>query len=477
MAALVRSGEVSAADLVDDAVGRIERLNPVLNAVITPMFDRARQQAEAPPPGPFSGVPFLVKDLGVFIPGVRCANGSRALMKFVPDFECDQARAIREAGFIVLGKTNTPEFGCSPITNPQAFGPTRNPWRLAVNSAGSSGGSTAAVAARLVPMASSSDGGGSIRLPASTCGVFGFKPSRGLNPWDTDRFWAGAVVNHATTISVRDSAAYLDWTAKRVAVLDPDHPPPGSYTAHARRPPGKLRIGLCVESAAGGRVDAECVEAAGQAAMLLEELGHQVEVCALPYDGRAMLRAFLTVVMASTARQMNEISEKRRRPIQPELEPGTRMMAEMGEGVRADAYQAALATWAETTARMRAFHDNTDILLTPVMAVRAFGHADFDLNWVERAMAALLTRTRLGRRCYGTGLLDQLIRKSSVPIPFTPLANITGLPAMSVPLHWGADGLPIGVQFSAGPGKDGLLFSLAGQLEAARPWAGRRPNL
>lgn len=474
LARLVRTGAVRAAEVVEVAIDRLERLNPILNAGITMMYERARQQAAQPLAGPFAGVPFMVKDLMVAIPGVRMTNGSRAMADYVPRHECPQARAIREAGFIVIAKTNCAELGGSALTNPQAFGPTHNPWRPDLNSGGSSGGSTAAVAARIVPMASSSDGGGSIRLPASYCGVFGFKPSRALNPYDTDRAWGGAVVSHATTISVRDSAAYLDWTAHGVAA-DVDSPAPHSFLAECMAAPRPLRIGLCLASPTGGKVQGECVAAAEDAARLLRDLGHEVETCPLPYDGRALLRAHLVIIAAFTARDVAEMGKWLGRPPKG-LEIGTRMCAELGAAIAAERLEAALAQWQRAAEAMAAFHQRFDVLLTPTAATPPLPHAAFDVSTIEGMAAEVLTRLRLGRHLFNERLMDGMIDKVVSAFAFTPLANATGQPAMSVPLYWTPDNLPIGAQFVAARGADGLLFRLAGQLEAARPWRDRKPR-
>lgn len=478
LAALVRSGQVTPLELVDAAIARIERLNGTLNAVITPMFEAARRQALGPQSGPFAGVPFLVKDLMVSIPGHRMSNGSRAMLDYVARHECPRARTIREAGFIVLGKTNASELGASPLTNPQAFGPTCNPWRADLNSGGSSGGSAAAVAARVVPMASASDGGGSIRLPASYCGVFGFKPGRGVNPYDSAKTWGGAVASHVITLSVRDSAAYLDWSSAGRVFHDPAAPPAGSYLAQAQTMPGRLRIGLCVDSPSFTPVHPSCVEAVEQAGGVLESLGHDVVPCPLPYDGRALLRAFLTVVMASTARDLRDMAELLNVPLAAlAIEPTTRFLGEVGLGISEHSLSAAQAVWAAAAESMRQFHTTYDVLLSPVVATLPLAHDALALNMMERFQMALATKWHLGRHLFSKPLLDQAIQKGLSALPFTQLANVTGQPAMSVPLHWTADGLPVGVQFIAGHGRDGLLFSLAGQLEAAQPWCDRRPPL
>ena len=479
LAELVRSGRTSAAELVDEAIAAIEARNPALNAVVTPMYERARAQARQPlPAGPFAGVPFLVKDLNVAIPGVPLSNGSRAFRGFVPTWECDQARMIREAGFVVLGKTNTSELGASAATNPAAFGPTRNPWDRTRNSGGSSGGSAAAVAARLVPMASASDGGGSIRLPASHCGVFGFKPGRGRNAHDPRAAWGGAVVSNAITVSVRDSAAYLDWSSTRLMAEDPARPRPGSFLAHTLVRPGSLRIAVCADSPAGGTVHPDCLEAAAAAGRLLESLGHRVGWCPLPYDGRALLGSFLTVIAADTAKDLGDIAlmlGTGTGPTRLDLEPVTRFLAECGLAVTPDQRKAAGAVWTATAERLRRFHETYDVLLTPVAATPPHDHDALSPRGIGRWLMEGLVRLRLGRRLFGPALLDRMIDEGAAPVPFTAVANVTGQPAMSVPLHWTAAGLPVGAHFIAAHGQESLLFSLAAQLEEAAPWRDRLP--
>jgi amidase len=477
LADLVRRRVASPLELLEAAVARTERLNPTINAVITPMIDDARRTASgALPPGPFAGVPFLVKDLSVSIPGHRLSNGCRALLGQVPTEECQQARTIRQAGLVTFGKTNTSELGTSSLTNPQAFGPTRNPWDLSRNAGGSSGGSAAAVAARMVPMASSSDGGGSIRLPAAYCGVFGFKPSRGLNPYDPAEAWGGAVVSQVTTLTVRDSAAYLDWSSAGRCAEDPASPPADSFLARTLAFPDGLRVGFTVQSPAGGLVHHDCTEAVERAAAVLCDLGHEVEACRLPYHGRDLLRSFVTVVMAAVDSELEDMARAlgvARSAL--DLEPFTAFLGEAGTGVSPTQLEHALEVWRKTDHQMRAFHARHDILLTPVSAMPPLRHHDFDPTAAESTLMRAQVRLRLGRHLFGNRLLDKVIGRTSAAVPFTQVANATGQPAMSVPLYWNGRGLPIGVQFIAAPGNDGLLFSLAAQLEAACPWRDKRP--
>jgi amidase len=476
LAGLVRQGQVSPDELLREAIRRLEAVNPALNAVITPMYDSARARCELPPgDGPFAGVPFLVKDLMLFLAGERLSNGSRALLNFRPDRDCSQAKRIREAGFVVFGKTNCSELGAQPLTNPVAFGPTANPWNTSLNAGGSSGGSTAAVAARVVPMAASSDGGGSIRLPASYCGVFGFKPSRGLNPHESVEAWGGAVVTQATTLTVRDSAAYLDWTSRKVRP-NGDRPEPESLLASTEEATPRLRIGFTCESPVGGAVHPECVRAVEHTAHLLESLGHAVEPCPTPYNGREVMRALLTIVAAYTYRDLKRMGEWVSRPWRKlEVEPATRFLGETGSGISDHQLADARACWEAAAARMEDFHETYPVLLTPVVATLPLEHSALSASATENALMRLLSALHLGSRLHGPGLLDQAIDKGIAPLPFMQIANITGQPAMSVPLYWTQTGLPVGSHFLAARGQDGLLFNLAAQLERAEPWFQRRP--
>lgn len=476
LAKLVRERQVSPAELLEEAIRRLEAINPSLNAVITPMYESARRRCRRPAGGgPFAGVPFLAKDLMLFFAGERLSNGSRGLLDFRPQRDCRQAQTIREAGFVVFGKTNCSELGAQPLTNPVAFGPTANPWDPSLNAGGSSGGSSAAVAARVVPMAASSDGGGSIRLPASYCGVFGFKPSRGLNPHESAKAWGGAVVTQATTVTVRDSAAYLDWTSKRVRP-EGERPAPDSLLARTQSPVPPLHIGFTCESPVGGSVHPECIQAVEQTARLLESLGHSVEPCETPYNGREVMHALLTIVAAYTYRDLNRMAGWVNRPWRKlRLEPATRFLGETGSGISDHQLQSARACWQSAAVQMARFHEDYHVMLTPVVATLPLSHDALSPSPLEHAAMGLLSALRVGSRLHGPALLDHAIDRGIAPLPFMQIANITGQPAMSVPLYWSDSGLPIGSHFLAALGEDGLLLSLAAQLENAQPWFHRRP--
>ena len=459
-AALVRAGEVSAGELLDAFERRAETLNPRLNAIVTPMPDIARERAAGPLAGPFAGVPFLVKDVFAAHAGVRQTHGSRSMRDHVPDADSDLVARHKEAGLVIAGKTNSPEFGVSSTTEPLAWGATRNPWDLGRSPGGSSGGAAAAVAARLVPMAHANDGAGSIRVPASACGVFGFKPSRSRNPLrpHTSDLIIPIVSEHAVTRSVRDSAALLDATSgddRHAPYRAPA--PPRPFLAETALAPGRLRIGFTGVPPIDVPVARECRDAVDDAARLCEGLGHDVVERAPEIDGprlRAGLEVFWSVMASASVNAARELAGGSLEP--DDVEPTTWRLAEAGDGHTGADYLDALTAIQEVLDTYTRYFDDCDVLLTPVVAEPPppLGSYDFDPDRPDRHLQ------RIWEHC-----------------PFTPLANMAGQPAMSVPLHWTAGGLPIGAHFVAPLGEDGRLFRLAAQLEAARPWSARRPPL
>jgi len=300
LAELIRKGEVSAREVCEAAILRIETLNPALNAVIQPMFDLGRRAVETGlPDGPFRGVPYLLKDLVAAYAGVPLTAGSRARRDFIPDRDSELVRRFKQAGLVILGKTNCPEFGLLAVTEPELHGPTRNPWDTGRTPGGSSGGSASAVAAGMTPLASGGDGGGSLRIPASHCGLFGLKPTRGRNPTGPlyGTLWQGAVVEHAITRSVRDSAALLDATCGADAGAPYVIPPPKRpYLEEVSREPGKLKIAFNTRSPIGTEVHPECVRAVEEAARLLEDLGHAVEAAQPDLNGEALAKSYLVSI-------------------------------------------------------------------------------------------------------------------------------------------------------------------------------------
>lgn len=479
LAGLVRQGQVSPAELVEEAISRTEALNPALNAIVTPMYDEARAAAADPLDGPFAGVPYLMKDLFYASAGARLTNGSRFFENYIPDYDSEMTVRTRRAGLITVGKTNVPEFGLAPITEPEAFGPTNNPWDLSRTPGGSSGGAAAAVAARIVPMAQASDGGGSIRIPASCCALFGLKPTRArtpTGPYDTDT-WLGASVGHVLTRSVRDSAAMLDALAgPEPAAVYYAPPPDRPFLDEVATPPGRLRIAYTSEPLLGETVDPECVAALERTVGLMRELGHEVRPARPVYDRQRVLDAFLLIVAAGTAVNIRQSEELLgRKAGHGDFETETWLLGLIGTRHRADAYVDAMATLRALAPVCHAFLSDHDLLMTPTLgeppiltgSVRAKGATAMLQKLLARFDLAALTKTLHG--------LDPTAKRIFDFIPFTPLFNLTGQPAMSVPLEWTDGGLPVGIQFAAKYGDEATLLRLAAQLEQARPWADKKP--
>jgi amidase len=458
-AELVRRKEAKPIELVDAAIERIERLNPTLNAIVTPMYDLARKAATGPlPDWPLAGVPYLLKDLGAEYGGVRFTEGSVFLRDYVSECDSELVVRLKRAGLIVVGKTNTPEFGILPTAEPHLFGPSHNPWNTGHSTGGSSGGSAAAVAAGLVPAAHANDGGGSIRIPASCCGLFGLKPTRGRNPLGPhygDMF-NGLVCEHAVTRSVRDSAALLDATSGP-DVGDPYWAPPPArpFLQEVGASPGRLRIAFTAQAATGAEVHPDCVASVRDAAALCTELGHTVTEVAPTLDGQLVTQAFITLWSAGCAWSVDDWARRAGRKPTPDLfEPLTWALREMGRQHSASAYLLALQDLQKISREVARFFVDYDIWLTPTLGEPPVPLGTFD-SPPENPLQGLM--------------------RAAAYVPFTPICNITGQPAMSVPLYWNAGGLPVGSHFIGRFGDEATLFRLAAQLEQARPWAGRRP--
>lgn len=460
-AALVERKEVRPIELVDAAIERIERLNPTINAVIYPLFDEARALAKDEarlPRGPFRGVPYLIKDLVAFYAGAPLTSGSAFMRDYRPDFDSVIISRLKSAGLVIVGKTNTPELGLLPTTEPRLHGATRNPWDLDRTAGGSSGGSAAAVAARMVPMAHANDGGGSIRMPASCCGVFGLKPTRGrisLGPAVGDAM-GGLVVEHAVTLSVRDSAALLDATAGP-SLGDPywATPPARPFLHEVGCDPGKLRIALSKSSVIGTPVHPDCITAVEDAAKLCRDLGHEVMEDAPPLNGEFLMQMFMAVWAAGAAASINSAAAHRgKAPDESQFEPSTWTLYQIGQSVSASDYLRALDGLQAISRGVARFMERYDAWLTPVL-----GSPPAPLGW------------------FSAPPLDALEaqQRTATFAAFTPLLNVTGQPGMSVPLYWNGEGLPVGAHFAGRYGDEAMLFRLASQLEAARPWAGRVP--
>jgi len=458
-AELVRQKEIKPIELVEAAIKRIERLNPTLNAVVTPMYEQARAAATGQlPNGPFAGVPFLLKDLLASYGGVRMTSGSAFERDFVPDHDSELVTRLKRAGLIILGKTNTPEYGILPTTEPRLFGPSRNPWNTNCTTGGSSGGSAAAVAAGMVPMAHGNDGGGSIRIPASCCGLFGLKPTRARNPLGPafGDIFSGLVVEHALARSVRDSAALLDATSGP-DVGDPYWAPPPArpFLEEVGAAPGRLRIAFTTAAFTDVSVHADCVSAVRDAAALCADLGHEVVEAALAVSGDLVTGAFITLWSAGCASTIDQTAlTTKRTPTADQFEPLTWGLYEMGRQQTAPAYLLALTQLQGVSREIARFLVDYDVYLTPTLAEPPVPLGTFD-SPPENPLQGLF--------------------RAAAFLPFTPICNFTGQPGMSVPLFWNAEGLPVGTHFIGRFGDEATLFRLAAQFEAARPWADRRP--
>jgi amidase len=463
-AELVRTGEASPAELVDAAIGRIEALNPQLNAVITPLFEKARAAAAGElPDGPFRGVPMLLKDLACHSAGDPMYEGMKFLRdaNWVEQEDTVLALRFRRAGFVFCGKTNTPELGILSTTEPAAFGPSRNPWDVGHSTGGSSGGSAAAVAAGMVPLAHANDGGGSIRIPASACGLVGLKPSRGrtsLGP-DYGDVMTGLVNEHVVTRSVRDCAAVLD-AVHGPAPGDPYVAPPPArpYAQEVGADVGALRIGIRT-APPGRQLEAHpaCVAGAQAAARLLESLGHTVEEAELPFlDAEDLIAQFLVRWSGGVAWNLAYWERKAGRTCtQDDVEPSTWALAEMGRGHHAGDYLSAVERHQVLGRELeRWYASGYDLLLTPTMAVPPPPIGSFE-HPPDQPLLPIVVATPMA--------------------VFTSGLNMTGQPAISLPLHWSDAGLPIGVQLAAPYGREDVLLRVAAQLEEAAPWAHRRP--
>ena len=486
LAALVASGEVTPQALLDTALARHAHVHGQVNAVCRLMEEEARAQLARPLAGPFAGVPFLIKDGLQDYAGLPTTNGSRSMRGHVPREHAAVVRRYLEAGLVVFGKTNLPEFALKGVTDPALFGRTSNPWNLDHTPGGSSGGAAAAVAAGIVPMAAGNDGGGSIRIPAACCGLFGLRPSRGrvsAGP-HAGEIWFGASSEGVLSRSVRDTARALD-LLQGAEPGDPFviAPPAAPYAELMRRPPGdtrgRLRIGFSAASPIGSEVHPEAVAAVRHAAALLASLGHEVEEAAPRIDGAALATSYLHIyfgqVPAIVARNKALGADG------GEVELMTRLLLTLGAATGAPSLTEQLAQWNTYARALGRFHQRYDMLLTPTLAHPPIRHGEGDVPASQQALLGFLQRSGLLGLLARLGLLDatvdRIARDNLRYVPFTQLSNLTGTPSMSVPLYWTADGLPLGVQFVAPFGREDSLLQLAGQLEQAQPWFGRLPAM
>jgi amidase len=486
LATLIRNDEIKAVDVCEEAIRRAEALNPKINAIITPLYDYARKALGVlPVDGSFSGVPFLLKDAHHALKGETLSYGSALLKQNVADIDAEIVRRFKQCGLVILGKTNTPEFKIGYVTEPKAFGITRNPWNPEFTPGGSSGGSAAAVAARIVPLASGTDEGGSIRVPASCCGLFGLKPSRGRNPVgpDFDLEWDGVSTSHVITRSVRDSAAILDAVSGYefgAPFWSPPHHRP--FIDEVSTEPEPLTIGFHTRSAFGREVHAECKEAVRQTCRLLNELGHQVEEIELAYKEEEMALDWFIVMLGNFAAHVEKlISVYGRNAVKHNLEERSYASYRIGSNLKAVDVINAKRKWRTYGYIMGQTLQKYDLILTPTIGeppipVGSVGPSKSDQR-AMKLLSSMVGKIMTANRKVIFSIIEDIIQKLMVTqLPFTLIANITGQPAMSVPLYWTENGLPCGVQFLARIGDEAALLRMAGQLEKAKPWADKKPR-
>lgn len=480
LANLIQRGVLSPTEVLDAAIERIEFWNPMLNAVIHKMYNEARAAIKSGlPEGPFKGVPILLKDLLGDYAGQLMSFGSRYAHDnhFVSPQNSEVVNRLIKSGAVILGKTNVPEFGLSPVTEPALYGPTRNPWNLEYTPGGSSGGSAAAVAARMVPIAHGGDGGGSLRMPAAYTGVFGFKPTRGRTPCGPIfmRIWLGFVVEHVLSRSVRDSAAMLDVlcgpeTGSPISLPKPEK----SFLHQLDKSLPKLKIGWIDQPFFAATVDPEYKSALKKAGLLCQHLGHEVERTGLSFNDDIAF-AFLIIMISETAAGLSELTKViGRKPRAHELESATAMLCHMGKELSAADYSWAIATVDRVAVQLAELFKKYDVLLTPTLPFPAPKIGEHKLTVNEQIAIKLLRYMPFGQS------LRQFIQRAAAYhfsfMSFTALFNICGQPAMSVPLYWDKNEMPIGIQFAAKVGDDALLLQFARQLEEVQPWSRRRPQ-
>ncbi len=481
LAELIRKKEVSASEVLEAAINKAEE-HKDLNAIIRPMYDEAKKEmGKLRGDGIFEGVPTLLKDLIIHYKGVPTTSGSKALKDFIPEQDSYFLEKMRKAGMLVMGKTNTPEFGIKGTTEPEFFGPTKNPWDKTRTPGGSSGGSASAIAAGIVPFAHGNDGGGSIRIPASHCGLFGLKPTRKRTPHGPfyGEIVDGAVCDHFITRTVRDSAALLDV----VGGDDPDgvfnipaHQ--GSYLEEIKTPPQKLKIGYKLESPIGGNISPHCQKALEETIKLCRDLGHEVEEASPVFDGTELAKYFLVQYSSSNAFTYEQIVRMKGSSFaKANTELETQVLCLIGRTFTAEDYVRAQDFKYRLCKSFHHFHQKYDLFLTPTVAYPAGKLGTHTISFSEELASRVVLGLKAGKLLMATGLVDKIAKENMDKVPYTQMTNVNGFPSMSVPLYWTEEGLPLGSMFSARFGDETTLLKLAHQLEQAKSWHQKRPTL
>lgn len=478
LAALIRERQVSALEVCEAAIARIEANQP-LNAICANRRTLALADARDNRfQGPLAGVPFLLKDLLMGTSDMPISFGSNALANFTLKSTPALVQRYQNAGLNILGMTTSAELGLMPVTETRRYGVTRNPWDLSRNAGGSSGGTAAAVAARITPIANATDGGGSIRIPASCCGVYGFKPSRGrvsLSPYGD--LWDGAVVCHAITRSVRDSALLLDISVGADALATQVMQNPSTtFSSRLDAPPPAKRIAVYHGSPLGGAVDGHCIQAVELAAKLLAEAGHHVEVVDHLWDGAGLVRDFLPVLLANAAADLQFVAEHSGQPLRRNsFEETTWLLAQAGKELSAESYAVAKRSWMRHVETLAALYARYDLIVTPTLAILPPLNGQCSPKPAEKIALQVVGALGLGGIVSRGKAFAESMLKSFEPFPYTLMASVTGCPAASVPLYWTAENLPVGIQLMAPVGQDALVLQVSRLLEQVSPWEWRQP--
>lgn len=483
LAELIARGEICASEVLEAAIDAADRINPKLNAIVHRFDDKARNALDHLPEGPFKGVPFLLKDLIDVYAGEPFTQGSRFFKDYVPDYDSELVKRFKAAGLNIFGKTNTPEFGLVPMTDPELFGSALNPWNTDKTAGGSSGGTGAAVAAGIVPAASGGDGGGSIRVPASANGIVGLKTSRGRTPTGPylGDMWFGMAVQFALTRSVRDSAALLDAVAGPHLPVEPGSvniapAPQTSFLEQMHKPPGKLRIAFSTGPMIGRELHPECKKAVEQTARTLASLGHEVTEASPVIDREEFIGHFGILVAADTAATIKDAEALvGRKPTKKDFEANTWAIKTLGDTHSAREVARALAYKDRLARTMGRFQRDYDVFLTSTVGMPPTDAGHLKPKGLDALGLTLMNSLPLGKIATHPELLLQVATPTFDWMSHTPIANATGQPSISLPLHWSEDNLPVGMLFTGRFGDEATLLRLAAQLEVELPWKDRRP--
>lgn len=482
LAELVKTKQVQPSELLEIAIQRNTEVHPKVNAVVTELYDFAKKSIHTINyNGTFAGVPFLIKDLGLQLKGTRYTNASRLQKDFISKETSSVVKKCIDSGFLIFGKTNTSEFGLNPFVENDFFGNTKNPWNLDCTPGGSSGGSSAAVAAGITPIATANDGGGSIRIPASCNGLFGLKPSKGRVTQGPihGEVWSGAA-NHELCVSrsVRDTAHYLDLVmGNSIGDAYMIQRPEKLYAEEIKQPVRNLKIGFSAEHPFNEQ-DIENKNAIANTVKLLQQLGHEVEEIKLPYDSVLMRDCLYTLVMGELSAMIDMVAKERGKPAQRnELEATNWLLYCLGKKISANEFCQAKLQWNVLSRNMEKFHQQYDLLLTPTLGMKPFKIGALQPKSWEKSGLEFLNAIGASGLLKHTNLIEETKKKIFQWIPYPPLSNLTGQPSMTVPLHWSQDNLPVGVMFTAPLCDEATLLRLAIQLEEAQPWFDNVPDL